>query len=143
PALGKYADKPFMAADEGTLQAGEGKPDERFQKLIDHPKGKLPEASDIKLSSRLEESAACRVAGEGGMAAHRERLLHRMGRGADIGEQKRILELNADHEAVKAILGLYEKSPDDSRVEEYARLLYDQAVIAEGSRIKDPAAFAR
>jgi molecular chaperone HtpG len=143
PALGKYRDRPFKAVDEGTLQAEEVKPDEQFQKLIDHLKGKLAEVSDIKLSSRLRESAACLVAGEGGMTAHRERLLHRMGRGADLGEQKRILELNAEHPAVKALKGLYEESPDDARVEEYARLLHDQAVIAEGSRIKDPAAFAR
>jgi molecular chaperone HtpG len=36
-----------------------------------------------------------------------------------------------------------ERRPDDPRVEDYGRLLYDEAVIAEGSRIKDPAAFAK
>ena len=38
---------------------------------------------------------------------------------------------------------LYEKKADDPRVGAYGRLLYEQAVIAEGSKIKDPAAFAR
>ena len=42
-----------------------------------------------------------------------------------------------------ALHRLHEKNPQDSRLEGYARMLYDQAVIAEGSRVKDPAALAR
>jgi molecular chaperone HtpG len=38
---------------------------------------------------------------------------------------------------------LLDKEPTDPRLETYTRLLYDQAVIAEGSKVKDPAAFAR
>ena len=54
-----------------------------------------------------------------------------------------MLELNGTHPVVEAMLHLYEKDASDARVESYARLLYDQAVIAEGSRVKDPAALAR
>ena len=56
---------------------------------------------------------------------------------------RRILELNGEHPAVVALRELYEKNAEDPRVEMYGRLLYEQAVIAEGSKIKDPAAFAR
>jgi molecular chaperone HtpG len=44
---------------------------------------------------------------------------------------------------VQALLKLREKDENDPRLDAYGRLLYDEAVIAEGSRIKDPAAFAR
>lgn len=56
---------------------------------------------------------------------------------------KRILELNPSHPAVEALRKLREQAPDDPRLEAYGRLLYEQAVVAEGSRIKDPAGFAR
>ena len=77
------------------------------------------------------------------MGAHLERLLQRMGRGEEVPQSKRILELNPDHPAVQALRSIHEKSPADPRIEAYGRLLYDEAVIAEGSRVKDPAAFAR
>ena len=54
-----------------------------------------------------------------------------------------MLELNPAHPAVPALKTLHEKDPADPRVESYGRLLYDQAVIAEGSKVKDPAGFAR
>lgn len=69
--------------------------------------------------------------------------MQRMGRGDEIPQSKRILELNPNHPAVQALQKLAETSPSDPRVEDYSRLLYDQAVIAEGSRVQDPAAFAR
>src|SRR5205823_997334 len=95
------------------------------------------------LSSRLKESAACLVAEEGGIGAHMERLLQRMGRGDEIPQSKRILEINPDHPAVQTLEKIVEKDSSDPRVQNLGRLLYDQAVIAEGSRIADPAAFAK
>jgi molecular chaperone HtpG len=70
-----------------------------------------------------------------------ERLLHRMGQGAD--GAKRILELNPSNPAVIALRDLQSRSPDDPRVEAYARLFFEEAVIAEGSKIADAAGFAR
>jgi molecular chaperone HtpG len=96
----------------------------------------------VRLSKRLTDSAACLVADEGAMTAHMERLMQRMGRDAH-GADRRVLELNPTHPAVTALRDLYEKSPQDARVEGHARLLLDEAVIAEGSKVKDPAAFAR
>ncbi len=77
------------------------------------------------------------------MGAHLERLLQRMGRGDEVLPSKRILELNPNHPAVEALHKLYEHNAKDERIEAYGRILYDQAVIAEGSRVKDPSAFAR
>jgi molecular chaperone HtpG len=72
-----------------------------------------------------------------------ERLLHRMGRGEEITDAKRILELNPDHPVVQGLQTLQSSNAADPRVENVARLLFDEAVIAEGSRIKDPAGFAK
>jgi molecular chaperone HtpG len=145
-ALYKYKDKPLQAADRAN--ANPETPDlkektEQFKGLLDALKQKIGEVSDVRLSSRLNESAAVLVAAEGGMSAHMERLMHRMGRGEDLPESKRILELNPDHPAVQTLRTIAETNPSDPRVETYGRLLYDQAVIAEGSKVKDPAAFAR
>ena len=59
------------AADEGEVQA----------RCWTHLKAKLPEVQDVRLSTRLKESAACLVADEAAMTAHMERLMQRMGRG--------------------------------------------------------------
>jgi len=149
PGLGKYKDKELKAVDRDEVE--ESKEDaakktevgEKFQKLFEYLKTKLPEVSDIRLSSRLRESAACLVAGEGEMTAHLERLMRQYGRDKELEPSRRILELNGAHPAVLALQQLSEKDMQDARVESYARLLYDQAVIAEGSKVKDPAAFAR
>jgi molecular chaperone HtpG len=149
PNLGKYKDKELKAVNRDEVE--ESKEDaakktevqEKFKALFDDLKTKLPEVSDIRLSSRLKESAACLVAGEGEMTAHMERLMRQFGREKDLEPSRRILELNGEHPAVLALQQLHEKDAHNPRIENYARLLYDQAVIAEGSKINDPTAFAR
>ena len=56
---------------------------------------------------------------------------------------KRILEVNPAHPLVLALEKLYAADKTDARLERYARLLYDQAVILEGSKVKDPLMFAQ
>jgi molecular chaperone HtpG len=149
PSLGKYRDKELKAVDRDDVEeskedaAKKTETQEKFTKLFEHLKSKLPEVGDVRLSSRLKESAACLVAGAGGMSAHMERLMERMGRDEEMEQSRRVLELNGEHPAVVALRELHEKNADDPRIENYARLLYDEAVIAEGSKVKDPAAFAR
>jgi molecular chaperone HtpG len=147
PGLTEYKGKRLQAADRAKLdddqKAAAPEAVEKYKKLFDALKVKLNEVEDVRLSTRLKESAACLVAREGAMSAHLERLMERMGRGDEGPHQKRILELNGEHPTVAALNELYDKAPEDPRVELYARLLYDQAVLAEGSKVKDPAAFAR
>jgi molecular chaperone HtpG len=149
-SLGSYKDKPLKASDRGVAPSdadAEAKLKERseqFKPLLESIK-KLLEADvkEVRLSSRLKESAAILVADEHGLTAHMERLLHRMGRGEEITDAKRILELNPDHPVVQGLQTLQSTNAADPRVENVARLLFDEAVIAEGSRIKDPAGFAK
>jgi molecular chaperone HtpG len=144
-ALRDYKGKPLKAVDRAEAQPPADKAlEEQFKPLIEALKKKLAdEVKDVRLSTRLKESAAVLVADEGAMGAHLERLLHRMGRGDDVPNTQRTLEINPEHPAVQALRKIAEQNPDDPRIENYGRLLFDEAVIAEGSRIKDPAGFAR
>jgi molecular chaperone HtpG len=148
-SLHAYKEKPLHAADRGELPKDEASEEklktetEQLKPLIEKLKPHVPEVGDIRLSARLKESAACLVAADGGISAHMERLLGRMGRGTEVPETKRVLELNPDHAVVQAMQKISNGGTDDAQLATYARVLYDLAVIAEGSRIQDPAAFTK
>jgi molecular chaperone HtpG len=144
-ALPEYKGKKLKAADRGQLD-GAGVDEARrkvYQGVLDLLKEKLPEIKEARLSNRLKESAACLVLEEGAMGPQMEQILRRLGRGGELPPAKKVLEINADHPAVAAMQTLYERAKGDPRLEKYCRLLYDQAVVAEGSKVKDPLAFAR
>jgi molecular chaperone HtpG len=113
-----------------------------YQPLLDFLKEKLADIKEARLTSRLKESAVCLVAEEGAPSAHMERILQQMGRGQQ-APGKRILEVNPDHPVVQSMQQLVTKDRSDARLEPFARLLYDQALILEGSKVKDPLALAR
>ncbi|MFO0809898.1 MAG: molecular chaperone HtpG [Gemmataceae bacterium] len=143
PSLYEYKGKQFRAVDQGDLLGDEAAPDVGdYAGLLAALKAKLTEVSDVRLSKRLTDSAAVLVADKGGMTAHMERLMQRMGRGDEAEPVKRVLELNGEHPAVSAVKTLYASNANDPRVEAYGRLFYEQAVLSEGSRLKDPAGFA-
>jgi molecular chaperone HtpG len=144
-SLTEFQGKKLKAVDKGQLDGAQVSEDKKkeFQLFLEYMQGKLVEVKEVRLSNRLKDSAAVLVADEWAMGAHMERLMQRMGRGADLPATKRILELNPDHPAVSAVQQLFTKNDADPRIEKYSRLLYDQAVLAEGSRIKDPVAFAQ
>lgn len=94
--------------------------------------GKLKEAlgdrvKEVRLSRRLTDSACCLVADEHGMGTHMEKIMRAMNQ--DVPPARRILELNPDHAVVDVLQKLYDRSPDDAKVAEYAELLYDQALM--------------
>jgi molecular chaperone HtpG len=148
-SLGRYKEKELQAADRGKIDDAtdteKQKADtEKFAGLLKLLTSKLStEVQEVRLSTRLKESAACLVADEGGMSAHMERLMQKIGRGDELPPSKRILELNPDHAITQGLLKIAEKDAADARIDLLGRLLYEQAVIAEGSRIQDPAGFAR
>jgi len=147
-SMRQYKDKPLHAVDRGDIEADKEVQEkqkaeaEQFKTLFEKLTGYVPEVKEVRLTGRLKESAAVLVADEGAMGAHMERLLGRMGRGHEIPPSKRILELNPDHPLVKAMQTIA-AGGDDPRLQTYARVLYDLAVIAEGSRVQDPGDFAR
>jgi molecular chaperone HtpG len=143
--LTEYKGKKLKAADKGSLDQAAVAEEKKnaFAPLLDFMKARLNEVKEVRLSARLKNSAACLVADEGEIGAHLERMIERMGKGHELTPGKRILELNPDHAAVQALQKLFDRDPKDERLEKYSRLLYDQAVIAEGSKVTDPLAFAQ
>ena len=114
----------------------------KYRKLIDLIKAELADdVKDVRLSGRLKDSACLLVGDEGGINPQMERVLKAMGQ--SVPDNKRILEINGDHPLFAAMNGLFEKDKESPVLRRYARLLYDQALLLEGSRPKDPAAFAR
>lgn len=108
---------------------------ERFREVL------AAHVKEVRLSSRLTDSPACLVVPEGGLHSFMERLLRAHDR--EVPEVKRILELNPAHPLIASLERLHAKDGKSERVKEWIEALYDQALLAEGSPVDDPAAFAR
>ena len=148
PSLSEYKEKQLKAADKGEFnqsadeEAKRTETQKKLQPLFDALKKQIAELKDIRLSTRLKESASCLVSEEGAVGANMERILQKLGQ-ADSHIGQRILELNPDHAVVQTLIRLYEKDAADVRIEQFGRLLYEQALIGEGSKLPDPVGFAR
>ncbi len=128
------------AVDLGKLQDEEEKKKaeevaETLKPLLDKLKDALKDrAKDVRVTTRLVDSPACIVVEEGDMSGHLARLLKQAGQQAP--ESKPTLEINAEHALVKKLEG-------SSQFDELAQVLFDQAVLAEGGHLEDPAAYVR
>ena len=94
------------------------------------------EVKDVRLSSRLSESPSCIVVDENDPSMQMMQLMKSMGRDAGV-EIKPILEINGDHPLVVSLAA----EVDDARVADVAFVLLSQALLVEGSQLKDPADF--
>jgi molecular chaperone HtpG len=146
----EFDGKPLKSLSQGDVdfalvplldQASEQKPpSDEDAAVIKAVKDALTEqVSEVRVSQRLTESAACLVASAQGRDRELERLLARQNRGSGA---KPILELNMGHDLVKALAAaLGQKREAD--VADIAALLLDQAHILDGEVPADPASFAR
>lgn len=140
-----YKDKKFVAINKDEIEetdeekAASEEAAKSFKGLLDLIGEKLADIKEVRLSKRLTESAACLVQDANGMNPQMEAMLRSMGQ--DVPDSKPILEINPEHPAVKAIQTLAETNEESAA--DYGQLLYDQALVAEGREIKDPAAFAK
>jgi len=90
---------------------------------------------DVRVSSRLTESPSCLVAGEHDMGGNLARILKSVGQNAP--QAKPILEINPAHPMVKRL------AEEKARFADWGNLLFDQALLAEGGQLDDPAGFVR
>jgi molecular chaperone HtpG len=111
--------------------------------LLESLRGRLGEnVKEVKVSQRLTESACCLVAEEHGLSSHMERMLKATNK--DFASSKKILEVNPSHPLIRNLAEQREKgSASEAQLNEWIDTLYDTALVAEGSPIKDPANFAR
>jgi molecular chaperone HtpG len=122
-------------------KSAEAKAEERPE-LLAHMKAVLGDrVGEVRVSKRLTDSPTCLVIAEGGMAPHIEQMLR--ARNMDVPAQKRILEVNTDHPVVANLALAFKNAPQSEDVRSWIQTLYDQALIAEGSPLEDPADFAR
>jgi len=128
------------AVDLGSLQdEAEKKQAEEaataFKPVLDRLKEALKDrAKDVRVTTRLVDSPACLVVEEGDVSAHLARMLKQAGQEAPASRPT--LEVNADHALVKRLDG-------SAHFDELANILFDQALLAEGGQLEDPAAYVR
>jgi molecular chaperone HtpG len=137
-ATGEALDLPESDAEKEHKEAQKAE----FKGLVEAVKGVLDNrVGEVRVSERLADSPVCLVVPEGGLNAHIERMLR--ANGQDLPSTKRILEVNPDHTLIKHLNGLFEREPGSQQANEWIEMLYDQALLTEGSPIDDPGAFAR
>lgn len=147
--LSSYQDKKFKNITQGDLDLeSEDEKKEREAKaeaskaLLNDVKEALAGAvAEVKLSSRLVDDPVCLSAGEG-MSFEMEKVLATMPDGNPYGmKATRILEINPNHPIFDALQSVY--TNDKESLADYAKLLYDQALLIEGFAIDNPAEFSR
>jgi len=123
--------------DEAEKEA-QKKIEEESKSLIERIKISLGDAvKDVRVTHRLTDSPACLVAGEHDLSGNLARMLKAAGQKAP--ESKPILELNPEHKLVKRM----ETETEDAAFKDLAHLLFDQALLAEGGQLDDPAGFLK
>lgn len=112
------------------------KVEEQSKNLITHIKEALNEkVEDVRVSHRLTSSPSCIVLNDHDMALYMQHLLKQAGH--EMPSTKPVLEVNPSH----PLLARMEAETDDERFSEWASVLLDQAILAEGGQLEDPAGF--
>ena len=123
-----------LAGDEGGARPAAGD----YQPVVERMRKVLGEkAKEVRVSDRLVESPACLVTDQDGMSANLGRLLRAAGQ--DVPNLPLILEINPDHPIVTRLTD----ETDDARFADWSHILFDQAMLAEGGRLDDPAGFVK
>ena len=127
--LGKLADEDKKEQEK---EAGEYK--ELIEKIV---KSLGDQVKEVRVTFRLTSSPACLVADEHAMSANLERMLKAAGQ--NVPGSKPILEINPHHPLVQRLKG----EADEARFGDWSHILFDQALLAEGGQLDDPATFVK
>ncbi|OOS07889.1 molecular chaperone HtpG [Moraxella cuniculi DSM 21768] len=109
--------------------------EENLKPIVDKLKTALDgRAKDVRVSSRLVDSAACLVVGEGELSPQMAQMLKAMGQ--SVPDVKPVLEINPNHPLIN-------KLEQDGEFDTLAQVIFDQAVLADGGQLDDPAAYLK
>jgi molecular chaperone HtpG len=142
--LMEFEGKKLQSVAKGELDLGADEESEKeleekarsAEKLIKRMKKALQDkAEDVRVTNRLTDSPACIVLNEQDMAMHMQRLLKEAGH--DLPSSKPILEINPDHPIVKKL----DTEKSKKKFADWSDILFDQALLAEGGQLDDPAGF--
>jgi molecular chaperone HtpG len=140
--LYEFDGKPLQSIAKGAVDLGKLQDEEEkkqaeaaaaaFKPVLEKIKEALKDrAKDVRVTTRLVDSPACLVVEEGDMSGHLARLLKQAGQAAPASQP--ILEVNPTHALVKRL------ESDEARFADLSHLLFDQAVLAEGGALDNPA----
>lgn len=146
--LHEYAGKQLQSVAKGDLDSGvltEEKDEKKeqevkneFESVLKHMQEVLGEkVKEIRLTHRLTDSPACLVADANDLSAHMQRLMEQMGQ--KLPSVKPIMEINPEHPIIQKL----KTEQDDARFAEWSEILFDQALLAEGGKLEDPATFVK
>ncbi|MCP4878401.1 MAG: molecular chaperone HtpG [Gammaproteobacteria bacterium] len=139
-----YEGKKLQSVAKGELDLGEDEVSEKeleeksksAEKLLKRMKTALEDkAADVRVTNRLTDSPACIVLNEQDMAMHMQRILKEAGH--ELPSSKPILEINPDHPIVKKL----DAEKSKKKFADWSDILFDQALLAEGGQLEDPASF--
>lgn len=144
--LQEYDKKKFKSINQGDLGLTDKAEDKKIEELTEDKKSLLEklkeilkdDVTDVVLSKRLTNSPVCLVSDEG-ISFEMEKVISAMPNNEEV-KASRILEINPNHQLFKAIEDLY--NDNDSSLDDYASLLYSQALLIEGFPLKDPVDFS-
>ena len=144
--LYEFEGKPLQSVAKGAVDLGKLQDEQEkqqaeaaakeLQPLLDKLQATLAErAKAVRVTTRLVHSPACIVVEDGDMSAHLARLLKQSGQEAP--KSKPILEVNPEHALVKRL------RDGDERFDDLAQVLFDQAWLAEGGQLDNPAEYVQ
>ncbi len=145
-ALREYEGKSFRSVSSGELDLIETeeekeetqKQEEESKALLDHMKAHLGDkVAEVRLSRRLKQHPVC-LSAKGGLSLEMEQVLKAMPMEEEI-KAERVLEINAGHHIMQVLAEALEK--DESKLDKYTDLLYNQAMLMAGYELEDPAGF--
>ena len=111
---------------------------EALKNLVERTKTALAEkVEEVRVTSRLTDSPACVVVGDGDMNAYMRRLMEQAGQA--VPSSKPILELNPEHVLVRKL----DQEADEDRFKELIGIIFDHANLAEGGNLEDSAAYVK
>lgn len=145
--LTEFEGKPLVSVAKGDLDLGaladeEKKEQEKeageFKDLVERIKTILEaQVKEVRVTFRLTDSPACLVSDRNAMSANLERMLKAAGQ--PVPGSKPILEVNPHHPLVQRL----KSEADDARFGDWSHILFDQALLAEGGQLEDPASFIK
>ncbi len=140
-SLMEYKGKRLKSVIKGEVDIEKNKEKEKeFKGLLEFIKNILKdEIEDVRFSGRLKDSPCCLVAGEHDIDPQMAKIFEAMGQ--PVPKAKKTLEINPNHSLITTINDLYNKKDNNAKLEKFINLLYNQALIIEGSKPSDPVKF--
>ncbi len=144
--LNDYQGKHIQSVAKGQLDLGDmddKEAKEELEKAAEEHKGLLERiqnvlgegVKEVRVSNRLTESPACLVVGDYDMSANLQRVMEQLGQNAP--KTQPIMEINPEHSLLKRM----DQEPDEDIFADLSQILFDQALLAEGGQLEDPAGF--